>query len=75
MILSCAEWLRAPDPPCETDEIVDGELRLVPVRLYPHPRRDGRLERVSIIAGEALNPPNSPALTHFHPGPLPRLIL
>lgn len=36
MILTYDEWLSAPNPPCGTDEIVRGELRLVPVRLYPH---------------------------------------
>jgi Uma2 family endonuclease len=34
--LSYQEWLHAPSPDCGTDEVVNGELRLVPMRLYPH---------------------------------------
>lgn len=36
MVLTYDEWLRTPDPACGTDEIVGGELRLIPVRLHPH---------------------------------------
>jgi Uma2 family endonuclease len=34
--LTYEEWLDLPSPECGTDEVVNGELRLVPVRLYPH---------------------------------------
>jgi Uma2 family endonuclease len=35
-ILTYEEWLKLPPVEDGTDEVVDGELRLVPTRLYPH---------------------------------------
>lgn len=36
MPLTYEEWVDLPSPDCGTDEVVNGELRLVPVRLYPY---------------------------------------
>ena len=45
MTLAYRDWLRLPAAENGTDEVVNGELRLVPTRLYPHAHIIGNLNR------------------------------
>lgn len=45
MTIAYRDWLRLPNPENGTDEVVNGDVRLVPTRLYPHAQIISNLNR------------------------------